>query len=42
MVRRELDWDVSIEILCPQEAQGARVVVAVYTVVAGVKGRVPQ
>ncbi len=42
MVRREPDWDVSIVILCPQEAQEARVVAAAYTVVAGVKGKVPQ
>jgi hypothetical protein len=42
MVRRELVRDVSIVILCPQEAQEAMVVAAAYMVAAGVKGRVPQ
>jgi hypothetical protein len=42
MVRREVDWDVSIVILCTQEAQEAKVVAVAYTVVAGVRGRVLQ
>ena len=42
LVRRGLDWDVRIVILCHQEAQEVRVVAVVYTVVAGVRGRVPQ